>query len=56
MKLDDSNSIISTIVLADVWLHSCDTARDHRLDSRILTEEPELEDEVVNGAIDEDSA
>lgn len=56
VELDEPNRVVTIVVLAKIRLHGCDTHSRHGLDLTVLTEEPEGEVDVMDGAVNKDSA
>jgi len=55
MKLHTPDSVVSVIVLAQVWLNGCNSARNNRLDCGVLPEKPTSQMNIVDRAVDKDT-
>lgn len=55
VELDNSQGIVSVVVLAEVGLHGSDTDGSHTLDLAVLAEEPKSQVDIVDRAVHEDS-
>lgn len=56
VEFNDSQRIITIIVLPQIGLHGRNTDSSHALHLGILTEEPQREIDIVNRAVDKDTA
>jgi hypothetical protein len=55
MKIHTPNSVVSVIVLAQVWLNGCNSARNNRLDCGVLPEKSTSQMNTVDRAVDKDT-
>lgn len=55
VELDNPQSIVSVVVLAEVRLHGSDTDSCHALDLAVLAEEPKSQVDIVDRAVHKDS-
>lgn len=55
VELDDTESVVTVVVLAQIRLHGGDTNSCDALDLDVLAEEPKSQVNIVDGAVDEDT-
>lgn len=55
IEFDNSNGIVTIVVLPQIGLHSCDAHSRNALHLAVLAEEPQRQVNIMNGAVDKDA-